>query len=35
MTAILLVEDEAAYRDTLAFNLRRDGYDVVAVSTLR
>lgn len=31
MTAILLVEDEAAYRDTLAFNLRRDGYDVVAV----
>lgn len=32
MTAILLVEDEAAYRDTLAFNLRRDGYDVVAVA---
>lgn len=31
MTAILLVEDEAAYRDTLAFNLRRDGYEVVAV----
>ena len=32
MTAILLVEDEAAYRDTLAFNLRSDGYDVVAVA---
>lgn len=31
MTAILLVEDEAAYRDTLSFKLRRDGYDVVAV----
>jgi len=31
MTAILLVEDEASYRDVLAFNLRRDGYDVVAV----
>ncbi|MGO1459593.1 MAG: response regulator [Flaviflexus sp.] len=31
MTAILLVEDEASYRDTLAFKLRRDGYEVVAV----
>lgn len=31
MTVILLVEDEASYRDTLAFNLRRDGYDVTAV----
>lgn len=31
MTLILLVEDEASYRDTLSFNLRRDGYDIVAV----
>lgn len=31
MTTILLVEDEAAYRDTLTFKLSRDGYDVVAV----
>ena len=31
MTSILLVEDEATYRDTLAFKLRRDGYDVFAV----
>lgn len=31
MTTILLVEDEAAYRDTLTFKLTRDGYDVVAV----
>lgn len=31
MTTILLVEDEAAYRDTLTFKLNRDGYDVVAV----
>ncbi|WP_182354375.1 response regulator transcription factor [Flaviflexus huanghaiensis] len=31
MTKIFLVEDEAAYRDTLTFKLNRDGYDVVAV----
>lgn len=30
---ILLVEDEAAYRDPLAFKLGRDGFDVVAVAT--
>lgn len=30
---ILLVEDEAAYRDPLAYKLRRDGFDVVAVAT--
>ena len=29
MTRILLVEDEENYREPLAFNLRRDGYDVV------
>nr|WP_300339210.1 response regulator transcription factor [Actinomyces sp.] len=29
MTRILLVEDEESYREPLAFNLRRDGYDVV------
>lgn len=31
MTTVLLVEDEEAYRDTLAFNLRRDGFEVHAV----
>lgn len=30
---VLLVEDEAAYRDPLTFKLRRDGFDVVAVAT--
>lgn len=30
---ILLVEDEAAYRDPLAFKLGRDGFDVVAVAS--
>lgn len=29
MTRILLVEDEENYRAPLAFNMRRDGYDVV------
>ena len=29
MTRILLVEDEENYREPLAFNLHRDGYDVV------
>ncbi|BDA64542.1 response regulator transcription factor [Actinomyces capricornis] len=29
MTRILLVEDEENYRDPLAFQLRRDGYEVV------
>ncbi len=33
MTKILLVEDEAAYRDPLTFKLRRDGFEVVAVAT--
>ncbi|HZK04643.1 MAG TPA: response regulator transcription factor [Actinomycetaceae bacterium] len=33
MTKILLVEDEAAYRDPLKFKLERDGYEVVAVET--
>lgn len=28
MTSILIVEDEDAYRESLAFNLRREGYDV-------
>ncbi len=29
MTTILLVEDEENYRDPLAFNLRRDGFEVL------
>ncbi len=33
MVKVLLVEDEAAYRDPLAFKLRRDGFDVVAAAT--
>lgn len=33
MAKILLVEDEAAYRDPLTFKLRRDGFDVVAAET--
>lgn len=32
MTTILLVEDEPTLRETLAFNLQRDGYDLVTVS---
>lgn len=28
MTSILIVEDEDAYRESLAFNLRKDGFDV-------
>ncbi|MDN6566121.1 MAG: response regulator, partial [Actinomyces sp.] len=28
MTAILVVEDEESYREPLAFNLRRDGFEV-------
>lgn len=31
MTTILVVDDEAAYRDTLSFKLQRDGYEVTAV----
>lgn len=31
MTTILIVEDEPTYRETLQFNLQRDGYNVVAV----
>ena len=31
MTTILLVEDEESYREPLAFQLERDGFDVVAV----
>lgn len=30
MTRILLVEDEESYRDPLTYQLRRDGFDVVA-----
>ncbi|HHW84569.1 MAG TPA: response regulator transcription factor [Actinomycetales bacterium] len=33
MTKILLVEDEAAYRDPLKFKLERDGFDVIAAET--
>lgn len=33
MTKILIVEDEAAYRDPLKFQLERDGFEVVAVAT--
>lgn len=33
MTKILLVEDEAAYRDPLKFKLERDGYEVIAAET--
>ncbi|MPV48442.1 MULTISPECIES: response regulator transcription factor [unclassified Pseudactinotalea] len=32
MTRILLVEDEASYRDPLAYQLGREGYEVVAVA---
>lgn len=32
MTRILLVEDEASYRETLAYSLQRDGYEVVCVA---
>nr|NLD41051.1 response regulator transcription factor [Actinomycetales bacterium] len=32
-TRILLVEDEAAYRDPLKFKLERDGFEVTAVAT--
>lgn len=32
MTRILLVEDEESYRDPLTYQLRRDGFDVVAVA---
>ena len=33
MPKILLVEDEAAYREPLKFKLERDGFDVIAVET--
>lgn len=33
MTRILVVEDEASYRETLTYALERDGYEVVAVET--
>ncbi|MFD1719820.1 response regulator transcription factor [Georgenia deserti] len=32
MTTILLVEDEASYREPLTFKLERDGYEVIAVA---
>ncbi|GAA2236388.1 response regulator transcription factor [Rarobacter faecitabidus] len=32
MTRILVVEDEESYRETLAYQLTREGYDVVAVA---
>jgi two-component system, OmpR family, response regulator RegX3 len=32
MTTILVVEDEASYREPLTFKLERDGYEVVAVA---
>lgn len=32
MTTILVVDDEPTYRDTLAFNLGRDGYAVVTAA---
>ncbi|KMY23271.1 two-component system, OmpR family, response regulator RegX3 [Actinobaculum suis] len=32
MTRILVVDDEPAYRDTLAFNLEREGYEVETAS---
>ncbi len=33
MTRILLVEDEESYRDPLAYQLAREGYDVVTAAT--
>ncbi|MFC8193513.1 response regulator [Cellulomonas sp. NPDC057328] len=33
MTRILLVEDEESYRDPLAYQLSREGYDVVTAAT--
>jgi len=35
VTSILLVEDEATYRETLTFKLERDGFDVTAVANGR
>jgi two-component system catabolic regulation response regulator CreB len=35
MTAILLVDDEPAIRESLAFALRRDGFDVSQAASLR
>lgn len=32
MPKILVVDDEPTYRDTLAFNLRRDGFEVVTAA---
>lgn len=33
MTRILLVEDEESYRDSLSYQLSREGFEVVAVAT--
>lgn len=33
MTRILIIEDEASYRETLAFRFTKDGYDVQAAET--
>lgn len=33
MTRILIIEDEASYRETLVFRLTKDGYDVVSAET--
>lgn len=33
MTRILVVEDEESYRDTLVYQLTREGFDVVAVAS--
>lgn len=32
MPQILVVDDEPVFRDTLAFNLRRDGFDVTTAA---
>jgi len=33
MTRILIIEDEASYRETLVFRLTKDGYDVLSAET--
>lgn len=35
MTTLLIVDDELAYRETLAFNFSRDGYQVVTAASGR